>query len=103
MTLAGLRYIIPLLALLLACDAQPPDFELQTVPEPYLEHHEAVARQQLRQERQQLDVLLDAGGEPRELADRFGELGRLYLAYELTAVAAVSLGNAAVLAPEEIR
>lgn len=65
---------------------------------------EEAVQEQLRQGRQELETLAaDPDVEPKKLAETYGELGQLYLAYDLGRAAEACLHNASVLAPEEFR
>lgn len=84
-----------------ACGGQPWPQDLAPVAHPGLAGVEEVARRQLEEQRAALSGLLDRGrGEPRELAEAFGHMGRLYHAYELLAPAAACYENARTLDPE---
>lgn len=83
---------------------------LLEVPRPELEALEPAVADQLRQVRAALDTLLQrafAEGGPRvspaELAEGYGEVGRAYHAYELTAPAEASYRNAASIAEQDPR
>lgn len=77
---------------------------LQPVPRPDLSRLDAAVAEQLGAERERLDALLAADdADPDALAERFGTVGRLYLAYDLRSAAAAALTNAAALQPEELR
>lgn len=92
-----------LIALLLAAAAaaQP---QLQPLPDLRLEHAESGLRERLEEARSAIDWMLSRQqAEPPELAQAFGELGRLCLASGLDDAAAVAFGNASLLAPEEFR
>jgi superkiller protein 3 len=75
---------------------------LREVPRPALGNLEEADRLQLEEARAALDALL-AGPEapPERLARAFGEMGSLYLLYDLVGPAEAALANAAALAPEE--
>lgn len=76
---------------------QPP--ALQPLPAPSLEGLEPEVAAQLRDAR----ALVDALKAPAELAEAYGELGRLYQIYNLADAAAASYANAALLAPKDFR
>ncbi len=72
------------------------------MPAPALQRLEEPARQRLEAQREDLDRLLsDADG--HELATAFGEMGRLYLAYEFPQAATACFQNATALRSEEFR
>ncbi len=79
---------------------------LRSLPDVGLEAAEPAVRQQLADQRAQLNALLD--GDPRlddpqqrqRLASAYGELGQLYVLYDLALAAEAALGNAIQLAPE---
>ena len=76
----------------------------EAVPEPSLAGMEEAVRQQLSGARADLDeVLARAGGDPAVLTPAYGDLGRLYLAYDLVGPAAACLRNAWRLAPSDLR
>ncbi len=76
----------------------------ETVPEPSLVGMEEAVQQQLRGARADLDELVARpDAVPGRLAPAFGDLGRLYLAYDLVEPAAACLRNAWRLAPAEFR
>ena len=61
-------------------------------------------RSQIEEQRQNLNQLLtDDTIAPTDLATAFGELGQLYLLYDLSTAAEAALSNAASLAPTETR
>lgn len=76
---------------------------LLPVPEPALAGMDAAVRRQLAEARDELDALAgqtDAG--VARLAMAYGDLGRLYLAYDLPEPAEACLENARRLAPEDV-
>jgi len=84
--------------------AAAPPTELQPVPTPGLEGLEPEVAAQLRDARALLDALL-AQPQPSkpELAETYGELGRLYHAYGLVDAALPAYADAAILAPGDAR
>lgn len=85
-----------------AQSAEEPERQLAPVPLPAVSVFEEPDRRQLEAARADLDALLaspDASDDA--LARAFGELGRLYLLYDLVDPAEAALANAASLAPEE--
>lgn len=74
-------------------------FAQQPVPSPDLEGLEPEVAAQLRDARALVDTLTA----PAELAEAYGELGRLYHAYDLVEAASASYANAALLAPKDFR
>jgi tetratricopeptide (TPR) repeat protein len=79
--------------------AQAPPVTLQTIPAPNLEGLEPEVAAQLRDARS----LADALTAPAELADAYGELGRLYHIYAFAESAAPAYANASALAPKDFR
>lgn len=78
--------------------------DLVPVPEPVVERMEVAVQEQLASRRRDLDALLSSEDPDRgALAQAFGELGRLYHAYDLTQAARPCYENAHGLAPEEFR
>ncbi len=88
--------------LLAACGGTPERPNLGQVNHPDLGAVEAVARQQLEAQRQQLEKARGRSDD-RALADAFGGLGELYHTYELLDAAAGCYGNAEQLDPESFR
>ncbi|HVG10082.1 MAG TPA: tetratricopeptide repeat protein [Thermoanaerobaculia bacterium] len=72
---------------------------VQPIPAPSLEGLEPEVAAQLRDAR----ALVEAITVPAELAEAYGELGRLYHAYSLSEAAAAAYANAALLAPKDFR
>ncbi|HWM92171.1 MAG TPA: tetratricopeptide repeat protein [Thermoanaerobaculia bacterium] len=70
---------------------------------PSLEGLEPEVAAQLRDARALLDALQTEAAPPEELADAYGELGRLYHAYGLAEAAAPAYANAAAQAPKDFR
>jgi len=93
MKILSLAFLLSLLSL--ASFAQAP----KPLPAPNLEGLEPEVAAQLRDAR----ALIDALTVPAELAEAYGELGRLYQAYSLSEAAAASYANAALLAPKDFR
>jgi len=86
------------LILLLATTAPP---ELAEVPTPALENQEAGVQEQLRAARESFERALEL--EETELAAVYGDLGGLYLAYDLVAASIPAFENAQLLDPEDFR
>ncbi len=84
---------------LASCTA-PPARELTPVTPPDLGRLEAVARDTLEAAQQGLDQALVHRLPDEELAERFGDVGRLYLAHAFRDAAANCFQNAAILAPD---
>jgi tetratricopeptide (TPR) repeat protein len=77
---------------------------IEAVPEPSLAGMEEAVRGQLAEARADLEAsLVRAGGDASGQAETFGDLGRLYLAYDLVEPAAACLRNAWQLAPGDFR
>ncbi len=70
---------------------------LLDLPEQNLSSLEATVAEQLRHYRDLIDTLKVKGGDNRELADAYGELGKLYHAYELNRAAEICYTNASHL------
>ena len=78
--------------------------ELVTVPEPSLDGLEPQVAEQLRETRAVLEeVFSTEGAGAAEWAEAYGELGRLYHAYELEEAAHAAYSNARTLAPGDFR
>lgn len=76
---------------------------LVEVPSPALGNLEETDRRQLERARSELDGLLASETpDPDALAQAFGEVGSLYLLYDLVEPARAALENAATLAPDEL-
>jgi tetratricopeptide (TPR) repeat protein len=91
--------VLSLLSLLSLLSSPP-----APVPIPSLQGLEPEVAAQLQDARALLDALLQKeGASPAELAEAFGELGRLYHAYGLADAAAPCYANAALLAPQDFR
>lgn len=74
------------------------------VPIPVLDQPEAAVEEQLRTGRARLDALLTTGQVVgKELAAAYGQLGQLYLAYDLAEAARPTFENAAALDPADFR
>jgi tetratricopeptide (TPR) repeat protein len=80
-----------------------PVTDVAPVPHPALDAMEPAVRAQLDRARRHLDQLLAAGAGGDSLGVAFGDLGELYLVYDLGAAAAACLDNAARLQPGEAR
>lgn len=75
---------------------------LREVPRPAVGNLEEADRRQLEEARAALDALAaDEGVPPERLARAYGEMGSLYLLYDLPESAEPALANAAALAPDE--
>lgn len=90
-----------------AAGQEAPELVLVRVPPPSLEGLEPAVKGQLQESAARLGRMpKEAGGETaasrRELAERFGELGHLYHAYELWPSAEAAYENARRLEPQEI-
>jgi tetratricopeptide (TPR) repeat protein len=70
------------------------------LPAPDLSVLEPEVAEQLGQARVQLQTLVDQGAAPQDLAQAYGELGKLYQAYELSAPAEAAYLRALELAPD---
>ena len=99
------HWLLALLVLLLAVSlAAQPRPALDTVPRPALDALEAPARLQVEQQQAALDAALGKPDLPApELARAFGELGQLYLLYDLPEPAAACFANAGRLVPADVR
>jgi tetratricopeptide (TPR) repeat protein len=85
----------------LAAAQLPP---LVDVPQPVVTGIESSVRTQLEEARQRLDRLRGGPGvDARELGLRYGELGQIYLVYDLVDAAAAALENASRLLPDDGR
>lgn len=77
---------------------------LPPVPDPALDALEAPIREQLRERRQGLDALVAREWvPPAELGTAFGEMGQLYLVYNLRQAATACFENARALLPQDHR
>ncbi len=76
---------------------------LEPVPRPAIDRLEEVARGRIDEARDRIDQQLASPAESPQLAGDFGELGRLYLAYDFRDAAAVCFANAAHLRPRDFR
>ncbi len=84
--------------------------QLQPIAAPTLDGMEPAVRQQLDQALDDLRLEVEAAGSSpespnlrRQLAESYGGLGQIYLAYDLTTPARVALDNARRLDPEDFR
>lgn len=78
--------------------------QLAPLPEPSLENAEFGVRKRLEEARLAIDWMLSRGTvDGAELAQAYGELGRLYLANGLNAVATVAFSNALLSTPTDFR
>jgi tetratricopeptide (TPR) repeat protein len=85
-------------------DALPPARSgLGAVPLPLLDGLEPAVASQLREAREAFERAAMAGARTRDLADAYGELGRVFHAYELVESAAPAYVNAMRLAPGDGR
>lgn len=101
MRVGALPLALGLALLAVPATAEPPP-DLEEVPRPALGNLEEADRRQLEEARAALDALLaDPAVVQERRARAFGELGRLYLLYDLVDPAEAALGNASALAPEE--
>lgn len=96
----GLGFLLVLLLTLTGCKGQGAA-DLQPLPEVDLAAAEEAARAQLEEARRRVETAEDQ--EPAELAEAYGDLGLLYVLYELLEGAEVSFANAHALAPEDHR
>lgn len=78
-------------------------WEPHLIPDPSLEGMEPKVREQLQTALEEVRRLRLSDWAPKELGNAYGELGRLYLAYDLTEPATACLRNAARLASEDLR
>lgn len=86
-----------------AAAGQLPAQPLAEVPVPALGNLEEADRRQLEEARAALDALAaEVGTPPERLARAYGEMGSLYLLYDLPESAEPALANAAALAPDEL-
>lgn len=84
-----------------AVGERPP---LLTIVEPTIEGMESVVREQLQGALEELRVMIaDPSQGAEELAEAFGGIGQIYLAYDLVTPAAAALENAHRLAPRDFR
>jgi tetratricopeptide (TPR) repeat protein len=84
------------LSTLISC-AAPPAASLTPIASPDLERLEPIARETLEAAARSLDQAIAHGLPDHELAERFGDLGRLYLAHALRDPAAICFQNAGLL------
>ncbi|MFW6012091.1 MAG: tetratricopeptide repeat protein [bacterium] len=85
-------------------EGEPEEIRLLQVPEPDLAELEPAVAEQLTATRRQLQGLINAEGTDRaSAAEAYGELGRLYHAYDFTGAAEPAYVNALQLAPEDHR
>ncbi len=78
--------------------------ELVPIPAPSLLGMEAAVQEQLSEGLAELRSSVQGGGVgERELAEAYGGMGQIYLAYDLVAPAEACLRNAHLLAPEDFR
>ena len=96
--LAGLLLVTPSWA-----DSSTVSWEPERIPDPSLEGMEPKVREQLRTTLDEVRRLRRSSSTPTELGNAYGELGRLYLAYDLTEPAAACLRNASRLADRDLR
>ena len=93
----------PLLATADVPEPTTGNFELVPIPQPSLDGMEDDVRQQIEGNRAAIDQLRRQSGAGVELGRALGELGALYLLYNLYEPAYAAFTNAAVLDPEQIR
>jgi tetratricopeptide (TPR) repeat protein len=105
MTAAARRCTLVLLATLLAAGCGPdPRTLLEPLPSMSLESFEKPVARRLSEARARIDELIDVkGSSDAELAEAFGELGKLTFATELIDVARACNRNAERLAPDDAR
>ena len=84
-------------------DSYTVTWEPELIPDPSLEGMEPKVREQLRTALDEVRRLRRSSWTPEQLGNAYGELGRLYLAYDLTEPAAACLRNAARLASGDLR
>lgn len=89
-------FLVLLFLLLLGCGP-----ELEPVPQPDLGRVEEAVRRQLEEKAAEVTALADAG--PGELGEAWGELGRLYHAYDFLSAAESCYENARTLQPDDFR
>ena len=87
----------------LACGPRVEPVALGQVPRPAIDRLDETARGRIEEIRARLDQRLASAPDSPELAADFGELGRLYLAYDFRNAAVASFDNAARLRPREFR
>ncbi len=90
-----------ILALLVATTTAPQ--ELLPIPDPSLLGMEAAVQEQLSEGLAELRSLIAGGESDAELAEAYGGMGQIYLAYDLVAPAEPCLRNAHRLAPRDFR
>lgn len=95
-----MRFMLGLALLALASCTAPPPPELRPVTPPDLGRLEPVARETLEAAQQGLEQTIAHGLSTSELAERFGDVGRLYLAHAFRDPAATCFRNAATLDPD---
>ncbi len=77
--------------------------DLVPVSHPQLDSVEAVVRNDLLGARAELEALQEGDADADEIGAAWGELGELYLVYDLSEAAAACLENASTLLPEQSR
>jgi len=99
-----LRITIAALTVVTALAAAAQQAPLEPLPYPALGDHDERVREQMQAVRSRLDELLARPETPpTELAEAFGDVGRLYHLYDLDHLAVVSFRNAEALAPGDYR
>ncbi len=89
-----------LVAILLAACGPGVDFDqLEPIPHPPLDNMDQPVQEQLRAQRRTLEELRSGSADVQQLADAYGEMGRLYHLYDLVDSAVASYRNAHLLDP----
>ncbi len=98
-----LSFMVSVVSAVSTVSAQPPAVDrasLRPIPAVALDVAEPAVRQQLEQQRAELERILQRNDLAAEiLAQAYGETGQLYLVYDLTSAAEACLMNAVMLAP----
>ena len=110
LALRGLA-LCPFLLWLAGCQTEKgapgPTVALGSVPQPAIDALDVAARGRIEASRMAIETLLDGRREvasgSTELADAFGEVGRLYLAYDFRLAAVASFANAVRLQSDAFR
>lgn len=78
--------------------------DLTPLPRPPLDALPEAARQQVVEQRAAVETILAADDrDERDLAESFGELGKLYYLYGMSSMAGIAWRNASTLAPTDLR